>query len=479
VDASEQPAGHLDPPTITTPGDGRPVGLGVAAVASIAAGLIHAGAIGVHAEHVGLARMFMAAAVFQIGWGAVALVHPRRWIGLVGAVGSLAVVAAWLVTRVADISWISGLEVHEPPAFADSVCAAFGAIAAGGGLVAWLVGDRAIRVPRLALTALAAAALAVPALASASSHTHAEGEAHSHGEAAAPTALAAGESADGHTHADAATPTTPADGGTTDATAGALDASATDATGATGATAADGHTHAPAAADATGAGASTDPAATGDAAAHEAVAAVAPVPYDPSKPIDLGGVPGVTPEQQARAENLVAITVLRLPQWADVATAEAAGFRSIGDGLTGHEHYVNWSYLNDDKILDPDYPESLVYAVDRSAGTKTLVSAMFMLPDGYTLDTAPDIGGALTQWHIHDNLCFAPDPADAAKLRVVGLTGPDGTCTFGTKSENPNPMIHVWITPHPCGPFAALEGVAAGQVKPGETHACDSAHGAH
>jgi hypothetical protein len=474
VDASEQPAEHPNEPTITPWSAARPVGLGVAAVASIAAGLIHAGAIGVHAEHVGLSRLFMAAAVFQIGWGAVALVHPRRWIGLIGAVGSAAVVAGWLVTRVADISWISGLEVHESPAFADSVCAAFGTIAAGGGLIAWLVGDREIRVPRLALTALAAAALAVPALASASSHSHAAGaDDHGHSEAAA---SAEGEvvnagATDGHAHVDGDQHSTP---DTTVASANPGDM-ATDAATADAA-AADGHAHdaATGAADTAGSG-SVDTTAAPAAPA----AAVAPVPYDPTKPIDLGGVPGVTPEQQARAENLVAITVLRLPQWADTATAEAAGFRSIGDGVTGHEHYVNWSYLNDDKILDPDYPESLVYAVDRAAGTKTLVSAMFMLPDEYTLDTVPDIGGPLTQWHIHDNLCFAPDPADASKLRVVGLTRADGTCTFGAKAENPNPMIHIWITPHPCGPFAALEGVAAGQVKPGETHACDSAHGAH
>jgi hypothetical protein len=473
VDASEQPAAQPIQPTITPWSAQRPVGLGVAAVASIAAGLIHAGAIGVHAEHVGLSRLFMAAAVFQIGWGAVALVHPRRWIGLIGALGSAAVVAGWLVTRVADISWISGLEVHESPAFADSVCAAFGAIAAGGGLVAWLVGDREIRVPRLALTALAAAALAVPALASASTHTHAAGDDHDHSGTVADATggvVVDADATDGHPHVDGdphATPDTVSDATAAGTVTGvaAADAATTD-----------GHAHDGATGAAAGAVSGTVD-TTEAPAAH--AAAVAPVPYDPTKPIDLGGVPGVTPEQQARAENLVAITVTRLPQWADTATAEAAGFRSIGDGVTGHEHYVNWSYLNDDKVLDPDRPESLVYAVDRATGTKTLVSAMFMLPDGYTLDTVPDIGGALTQWHIHDNLCFAADPADATKLRVVGLTRADGTCTFGAKAENPNPMIHVWITPHPCGPFAALEGVAAGQVKPGETHACDSAHGAH
>jgi hypothetical protein len=40
-------------------------------------------------------------------------------------------------------------------------------------------------------------------------------------------------------------------------------------------------------------------------------------------------------------------------------------------------------------------------------------------------------------------------------------------------------MIHVWIVPHECGPFAALEGVGAGQILDGETRWCDTAHGAH
>ncbi len=434
---------------------GRPIGLGVAAAASIGAGLIHAAAIGVHAENVGLSRLFIAAAVFQIGWGAVALVHPRRWVGLVGAIGSLVVVGGWFVTRIADISWIAGLEVHEAPAFADTVCAALGTVAAGGGLVAWLTGDRPIRAPRMALSALAISALTIPAVFAATSHSHSEAG-HTHGSETADGAVIAVATGDGHDHTHAAD----ADA---NATAVAVEESLDDTT-------------ADAATVAVAAAGTTDT----TAAAQERAAAVAPVPYDPTKPIDLGGVAGVTLEQQARAENLVAITLIELPQFADPAYAESVGFRSIGDGLTGHEHYINWSYVNDEHVLDPDHPESLVYAVDRAAGTKTLVSAMFMLPDSYTLDTAPDIGGALTQWHIHDNLCFAPDANDPSQIRVVGITfGDPPTCTAGTKSQNPNPMIHVWITSHPCGPFAALEGVAAGQVKAGETHLCDEAHGAH
>ena len=208
---------------------------------------------------------------------------------------------------------------------------------------------------------------------------------------------------------------------------------------------------------------------------HDHTATVAPKPYDPTQPIDLSGTPGVTPEQQAAAENLIAITVIRLPQWSDYKVAEAAGFSSIGDGRSGFEHFVNWDWINDDVVLDPDFPESLVY-VPQPDGSKKLVSAMFMLPDTVALPDVPDIGGALMQWHIHDNLCFTKDPKAA---RVGSVTPPGVDCPPGLARLLPSAMIHVWITPNPCGPFAALEGVGAGQVAPGEKPLCDAAHGSH
>jgi len=201
-------------------------------------------------------------------------------------------------------------------------------------------------------------------------------------------------------------------------------------------------------------------------------AVVAPVEYDPNKPIDLGGVEGVSPEQQARAENLIAITLLRLPQWADYKTAEAAGFASIGDGVTGHEHFINVDYFDDGQILNPDRPESLVYE-PQPDGSKKLVSAMYMLAPDQTLDDVPDVGGELTQWHIHNNLCFTTTG------QVAGLTDAAGACSAPLVKGPEQPMIHVWITKHPCGPFASLEGVGAGQIKEGETRLCDTAHGGH
>ncbi len=211
----------------------------------------------------------------------------------------------------------------------------------------------------------------------------------------------------------------------------------------------------------------TDPSTTAPTAHVPSLA------YDPTRPIDLGGVPGVTPQQQAAAENLVAINVIRLPQWADYHTAEAAGFHSIGDGATGHEHFINWNWINDDVALDPDHPESLVY-VPQPDGSKKLVSAMYMLPDTVKLADVPNIGGPLMQWHIHDNLCFTTDPVAPV---VAGITNSTGSCPGGLTKLRPAPMIHVWIVPNKCGPFAALEGIGAGQVANGDTQLCDHVHG--
>jgi hypothetical protein len=386
----------------------------VAALASIAAGAIHATAAGAHSEHRAAVVAFALTAVFQIGWGALVLLRSSRLVALVGLAGNAAALGGWILAKVSGIGFVTGLDVREDPEFADTLAAALALVAIVGALIVLLPGLSARlsgRRPALVgVSGVAVLALTVPGMVAAGSHSHAEGHEHGEGSAA-------------HDHAT--------DGGGEESAAG-------------------GHEH----------------------AGHEA-ATVAPTPYDPSKPIDLSGVEGVTPEQQAAAENLIAITLWRLPRWADPKVAEAAGFHSIGDGFTGYEHLIQWDWINDNDILDPERPESLVYRVDRD-GTRTLEAAMYMLPQGNTLETVPDLGGKLTQWHIHDNLCFSP--GEAPKVR--GLTGKGGECPAGLVKFDPVPMIHVWIVPHECGPFAALEGVGAGQIREGEERLCDHAHGA-
>jgi len=185
--------------------------------------------------------------------------------------------------------------------------------------------------------------------------------------------------------------------------------------------------------------------------------------------ITLQSEPGVTPVELRRAETLIENTIRDLKRFQTPEAAYAAGYRSIGDAVTGDEHYVNWSYANDGHILDPKRPESVVY--ERVNGKQQAVAAMYGMPFGSTFADVPDVGGPLTQWHVHGDLCLTDNPEQRV---VAGLTTIRGGCPPGTSKAGNTPMLHVWTIPNPCGPFAALEGVGAGQVPKGQTRNCDT-----
>jgi hypothetical protein len=192
---------------------------------------------------------------------------------------------------------------------------------------------------------------------------------------------------------------------------------------------------------------------------------------DPDK-IDLSGVAGVTPAEQHRAEALLRSTIVGIQRWSDVLQAKRDGFTSIGDRFTGSEHFVHWDWLNDGKVLDASRPESLVYNVQPD-GRRILEAAMFILPSSYNLSNTPDLGGPLTQFHIHTVLCFDRSPVPMFHRPAR----PDGSCPPPFVKRLTTPMVHVWIRPNPCGPFAAIGGFANGTVKHGERTACDREHG--
>ena len=615
-------------------------GIVIAGLASIAAGAIHGGAIGLHAEHPQLARIFIVVTLAQLAWGLSALLRPQQWLLPVGVVINGAAVGGWIATRIVGISWIDGLEVRESPQLADSLCAGLGIVAATVALAALLVGERELPQVRLALPSFAILLLTLPAMWNGAAHVHSEGgmahaddhgaaEAGHHDPATTPieqvvTEIPAGEptfaawprpydpalpldisnvanvSAEQESRAKALIestqrelPTwadyqTALDGGWQSIGDGStgfehfikreliqddkfLDPTAPEALvykveGAkrtlvsvmfiakTGVTVDDPsltnyaggliqwHSHdnlcwrnnaqgVPVIAGLTD-GAGNCPPGSARAGGNNAMVHVWITPHlcgpfaalegagagrsnvsdservdlchgdhetQPSNPtqssvapqttttlapsfkdtgadrIILAGFPGISADQQARAEDLIYRTRTILPKFSTPAIAMEYGFSSIQDAGTGVEHYINWSWINDEHELNPNYPESLVFAVE-SGGKRTLVSAMYMVGDEYTLETVPDVGGALTQWHIHNNLCFSEDPAVSGSTRVVGVTSENGPCSFGIKLRA-NPMLHVWLTPQVCGPFAALEGVGAGQITPGEERLCDEAHG--
>jgi hypothetical protein len=195
--------------------------------------------------------------------------------------------------------------------------------------------------------------------------------------------------------------------------------------------------------------------------------------YDPTKPVDLSGTPGVTAAEQKRAETLVKETLADLPKYADPAAAERDGYYSVGDAATHDEHFVKWSYVDDGHILDPTRPECLVYEMRN--GKKTLVAAMYMLSFGSRFTDAPDVGGALTQWHFHPSDCLTDSPDKKVLLNRGFFAGP---CPPGTSDAFNMPMLHVWIVPNRCGPFAPLRGIFGGRLAQGEkTALCDTIHG--
>jgi hypothetical protein len=193
--------------------------------------------------------------------------------------------------------------------------------------------------------------------------------------------------------------------------------------------------------------------------------------FDPDR-VDLSGVAGVTPREQANAEDLLRRTIIALERWDEVGHARADGFVSIGDSFSGTEHYVHWDWIEDDVLFDPSRPESLAYRVEPD-GQRILEAAMFILPKRYRLGHTPDVGGKFVQFHRHDNLCFTAEPP-SSRAQIARL---ERECTPPLVKLLTNAMLNVWIRPNPCGPFAPIGGSAGGTTKEGESPLCDRVHG--
>jgi hypothetical protein len=501
------------------------------ALASIAAGAVHATAVGAHGEHRQAALAFGLLAVAQLGWGALALVRSSPAVSALGVAVNAGALAGWALAKTTGIGVVDGLEAAEGLGYADTAAAVLAALAAGGALAALARPDQRLRVPGLGQAVLGVSAVAVvlSAMVSTGGHDHAD-EGHDHG--GNPIATHGhggedgddhGEAGDGHDHGDGAGShahdNDDADGphqdgghghGTSDDPDGAAhehDGGADDhppgthppGTHPPGTHPAGTHppgthppgTHPPGTHPAGTHPPGTHPPGTHPPGTHPPGThppgthppgthppgthppTVPTKPYDGTLPVDLSGVPGVTPAQQAYAEALVTDTIVELPQFADTADAVAAGYVSIRDSVTGYEHYVNWPLMSDGRILDARHPESLVYRV-APGGRRILEAAMYMLEPGATLATAPDVLGPLAQFHVHRDLCWSgPDNA----WWVAAVVPPQLPCPAGSFRLPVVPMVHVWTVAHPCGPFAALEGVGGGQVGSGEAVNCNHAHG--
>lgn len=431
--------------------------LSVALAGSVGAGLVHAAAARNHDGDRLLVVLFALCAVAQLGWAVAATLKPSTRVLVAGLVINGGALLVWALTRTVGVPFIESLGAAESVGTPDLGGALFAAISVLG------VATVLLRpVPRTVLhpagvAALAAFALvaALPAMAAGHTHEH-SGDVHldaaGHGDDEAAHAaggdLAAGdEHAAGADHADEADHA--AAGHTTDAAAegdhGDHAASGGDLV------AHDDHPTDPAA-PSDGHDGHTDPGPhppTTDGPPHHPPAPTpGPTVPGPTGPIISLDDPRVTPEQRVIAANLISTTTTGMAGFTTVQQVIAAGYTSIGDGgVDGYEHFVNWSYLTDSYELDPTRIESIVVKKD-PGGSKTIVSAMYILKLGKTLANVPTLAGPLTTWHDHQNLCFSG-------TTLVGLAV-NGVCSTGTLLPTP-PMLHVWLVPHPCGPFAGIE----------------------
>ena len=157
-----------------------------------------------------------------------------------------------------------------------------------------------------------------------------------------------------------------------------------------------------------------------------------------------------TSEQLLRAADLLARTTAAIhPRYDDTDAARAAGFVPIQGPESEFVHWVNMDWMRNPTILDPDEPESLVYR--NTPQGQALEAAMYILPEIGMPD--PDVGGSLTVWHNHGDLCFR-----ASDAQIVGTTE-RGPCPAGSLNVPTADMLHVWTVDRPGGPFEGIEMV--------------------
>jgi hypothetical protein len=440
-----------------------------AAYASIGAGLIHGTAIGLHADHPTLSRIFLAMAAAQVVWGVIAITLSTWSVVAIGSVIHAVAVGGWVLTRTTGVSFVNGLEIAESPAPADTLCAALGALSLAAIVWAYVRRD-ATASSHLGLNAAyvcAAVALVAAWSVTGNPHLHDELPLVDAGLAVDANGVIVAPSSDSTVQLEGDVRIASGEGEGVATTV----ANAPSATGPSTTVPIKKTTTTTIAPTTTVHGHLT----TSDQA--KAAASGWPRAFNPAVPINLSGIQGFTPEQGQRALTLISNAQRNLPAFASYQTALAAGYVSIGDEGSGFEHLIKYSLLNDGRFLDTTAPESLVYKV--SGGTKTLVSAMFIASSGMASNdvTLTSYAGGLIQWHTHNNLCWRNVNGVP---KVMGVIDANGNCPAGSVLQtNGAPMVHVWIAPHACGPFAALEGDGAGIADEPDSVRVDKCNAGH
>jgi hypothetical protein len=152
--------------------------------------------------------------------------------------------------------------------------------------------------------------------------------------------------------------------------------------------------------------------------------------------------PEPTGDQAKLAADLATRTTSATLRYRDIAVAEADGYRWSGPRQGLQVHLENRDHQRDGRILDPQAPEQLVYAI--RGGRSVLLGVVYQLPVAGA--SGPAVGGSSTRWHAH-NVCVGLLPPG------FGAVNPFGTCPPFTISLTLPEMMHVWVVDPPGGPY--------------------------
>jgi hypothetical protein len=150
-----------------------------------------------------------------------------------------------------------------------------------------------------------------------------------------------------------------------------------------------------------------------------------------------------TVDQVAAAQALADATKVAMAKYAHLDDAIAAGFVLPKPGQGPDVHMEHKANRSDGRVLDPERPETLVYAI--SGGTATLLGVVFVMEKAGV--AAPEPGGPITRWHAH-NICLTLLPPG------FGIVSPFGSCPALSINLTTPEMMHVWVVDNPGGAFA-------------------------
>ena len=175
-----------------------------------------------------------------------------------------------------------------------------------------------------------------------------------------------------------------------------------------------------------------------------------------------------TATQVEAAANLIKETDASLVRFENVRNAIAAGY-TYRLATNGEEHLLydggNPAYQG----LNPKDPSSLVYAINVRGHAPILLGAMYLMGQG----NGPQIGGGLTRWHSHLEVCRGN------RIIVAGFNvALRGHCDPSTWQDTyTTQMLHVWVVPYAGGVFSddlssaattAAARAALAETRPGQ-----------